>query len=155
MGSQAAPSREDGGLHRAWREPPWHRPPTPAPHRADPCQRGWTPSPRLSQPGVGGPRAAFFGKARWRLQRRPPGRPLACRHPPQCVNRRFKPERRRSGRGSGPGQGARSRRISGRSRQPRVCFGDCEGAQVPLEGGRVASQAVTDTAFQLSPRRPN
>lgn len=36
-----------------------------------------------------------------------------------------------------------------------MCFGECEGAQVPLGGGRVASQAVTDTAFKLCPRSPN
>lgn len=54
-------------------------------------------------PGVGGPRGVFFKKARWRLQRKPPGRPLARRHPPRCVNRRFKRERRNGGLGSGAG----------------------------------------------------
>lgn len=104
----AALSREDGFRHCALRKPQM----APAPARP-PCQapgqpgRGSLRRPRPPQPGVGRPAGILLQEPRWRLQRKPRGRPLARRHPPQCVNRRFKPERRNArarGREGGPRQ---------------------------------------------------
>lgn len=141
---RGGPCRGFPGCARAggrWSAPRLARAPmAPAP-RADPptpphtAQRGWTPSPRLSQLGVGGPRAAFFGKAGWRLQRRSPGRPLARRHPPQCVNRRFKPERTRSGAG-GRGR-ARARdcvEYLGGGGRPACALASAKAHRCPWEG---------------------
>lgn len=86
----AALSREDGFRHCALRKPQM----APAPARP-PCQpgRGSLGRPRPPQPGVGRPAGILLQEPRWRLRRKPRGRPLARRHPLQCVNRRFKPER--------------------------------------------------------------
>lgn len=105
VGFHAAPSREDGCQHSAWREPQMAAAPVPAGRAGG---GGFAPSlpARGRGPAVGGPRGVFR-KAGWRLQRKPPGCSLARRQPPRCVNRRFKSERRSWG--SGVGARARGR----------------------------------------------
>lgn len=111
----AALSRENGFRHCALRKPQMAPAPARSPSQA-PGQPGRGSLGR-PQPGVGRPAGILLQEPRWRLQRKPRGRPLARRHSPQCVNRRFKPERRRerargrgtqgsSGRGRGAGGGA-------------------------------------------------
>ena len=56
VGFHAAPSREDGCQHSAWREPQMAAAPVPA------GRGGGGPSPPASQPGVGGPRSGARGR---------------------------------------------------------------------------------------------
>lgn len=58
VGFHAAPSREDGCQHSAWREPQMAAAPVPA-GRAG----GGGASPPASQPGVGGPRSGARGES--------------------------------------------------------------------------------------------
>lgn len=92
----AAPSREDGFRHCALRKSPMA--PTPFPV-AVPGLVPTQPSPPLaSQARARGDWLRhFFEKPLWRLQKILRGGRLACRQPPQCVNRRLE----RSGVGAG------------------------------------------------------
>lgn len=129
--------------------------PPPSPPRADPASGAGRLHPHSHSLGSGAQGQPSSGKpdgdcrgdsraARWRA---------GTRHSASTgvLNRSGDPR----GPGVGAGPGRAICRISGGWRQPRVSFGDCEGAQVPRGGGRVASQAVNYTAFQLCPRRPN